>query len=82
VDRDDLHGKIRQLDHDVVAVSPEVTTDIGVVRVPVFGPGGGVAMQLSVYGLSAAEAVDAAVERIHVAGRRATERLGGQTPGT
>ena len=80
VDRDDLHGKIRQLDHDVVAVSPEVTTDIGVVRVPIFGPGGGVAMQLSVYGLSAAETVDAAVERIHVAGRRATERLGGKAP--
>ena len=53
VDREDLHGTIRKLDHEFVALSPEVKTDIGVIRVPVFGRDGGVAMQLSVYGLPA-----------------------------
>jgi flavin reductase (DIM6/NTAB) family NADH-FMN oxidoreductase RutF/DNA-binding IclR family transcriptional regulator len=83
VDRADLHGKIRQLDHEVVALSPEVKTDIGVIRVPVFAPDGTVAMQLSVYGLATeTDAVEASIERIRVAGRRATERLGGHLPAT
>jgi len=80
VDREDLHGTIRKLDHGFVALSPEVKTDIGVIRVPVFGRDGGVAMQLSVYGLPASAAapdVEACIERVRGAGRRATELLGG-----
>ena len=81
MDRDDLHGKIRKLDHGFVALSPEVKTDIGVVRVPVFGRDGGVAMQLSIYGLPSAPGdVDACIERTRSAGRRATELLGGRVP--
>jgi len=83
VDREDLHGKIRKLAHEFVAPSPEVKIDIGVLRVPVFGPDGGIAMQLSVYGVptpSSTEAVDAYVERVRSAGRRATEKLGGHDP--
>jgi flavin reductase (DIM6/NTAB) family NADH-FMN oxidoreductase RutF/DNA-binding IclR family transcriptional regulator len=83
MNRDDLHGTIRKLDHGFVALSPEVKTNIGVVRVPVFGRGGGVAMQLSVYGLPTAPgAVDACMERIRNAGHRATELLGGTVPPT
>jgi hypothetical protein len=82
MNRDDLHGTIRKLDHGFVALSPEVKTNIGVVRVPVFGRDG-VAMQLSVYGLpSAPGAVDACIERVRKAGRRATELLGGSVPPT
>jgi flavin reductase (DIM6/NTAB) family NADH-FMN oxidoreductase RutF/DNA-binding IclR family transcriptional regulator len=83
VDREDLHGKIRKLEHEFVALSPEVKFDIGVLRVPVFGRDGGIAMQLSVYGLptpNSAGAVDAYVERVRSAGRRATELLGGRDP--
>jgi flavin reductase (DIM6/NTAB) family NADH-FMN oxidoreductase RutF/DNA-binding IclR family transcriptional regulator len=83
VDREDLHGKIRKLDHEFVVLSPEVKIDIGVLRVPVFGRDGGIAMQLSVYGLptaNSAGAVDAYVERVRNAGRRATELLGGRVP--
>ncbi len=81
--REDLHGTIRKLDHGFVALSPEVKTDIGVVRVPVFGRDGRVAMQLSVYGIpSGPEAVDAHIERIRSGGRRATELLGGSVPST
>lgn len=85
VDREDLNGTIRKLDHDFVALSPEVKAEIGVIRVPVFGPDGGVAMQLSVYGLptpTGPEAVDDYIERVRLAGRRATELLGGHTPPT
>jgi plasmid stabilization system protein ParE len=83
MNRDDLHGTIRKLDHGFVALSPEVKTNIGVVRVPVFGRGGGVAMQLSVYGLPTAPgAVDACMERIRSAGHRASELLGGTVPPT
>jgi flavin reductase (DIM6/NTAB) family NADH-FMN oxidoreductase RutF len=83
VNREDLHGKIRKLEHEFVALSPEVKIDIGVLRVPVFGLDGGIAMQLSVYGLptpNSAGAVDAYVERVRSAGRRATELLGGHVP--
>jgi len=83
MNREDLHGTIRKLDHGFVALSPEVKTDIGVVRVPVFGRDGRVAMQLSVYGTpSEPDAVDAHIERIRSAGRRATELLGGTVPPT
>lgn len=82
MNRDDLHGTIRRLDHQFVALSPEVESDVGVVRVPVFGRDGGVAMQLSVYGIPATApgAVSTHIERIRAAGRRATELLGGSTP--
>jgi flavin reductase (DIM6/NTAB) family NADH-FMN oxidoreductase RutF len=81
MDRADLHGKIQQLGHEAVVLAPEVKTDIGVIRVPVFGPDGAVAMQLSVYGLpTETAAVDASIERIRAAGRRATELLGGRVP--
>ena len=83
VGQEDLHGAIRKLDHEFVALSPEVKTDIGVIRVPVFGRDGGVAMQLSVYGLhgsAAAGDVDSAIERIRRAGRRATQLLDGTIP--
>ncbi|HET6393138.1 MAG TPA: flavin reductase [Blastococcus sp.] len=83
VDREDLHGKIQQLDHEFVALSPEVKIGIGVLRVPVFGRDGGIAMQLSVYGFpepASASAVDGYVERVRTAGRRATELLGGTAP--
>lgn len=83
VDREDLHGKIRKLDHELVTLSPEVKTDVGVVRVPVFGRNGDVAMQLSVYGIpSEPDTVDACIERIRRAGQRATELLGGTVPST
>jgi hypothetical protein len=83
VAREHLHGTIRKLDHEFVALSPEVKTDIGVVRVPVFGRDGGVAMQLSVYGIPGdPDTVDACIERIRRAGRRATELLGGTVPST
>jgi flavin reductase (DIM6/NTAB) family NADH-FMN oxidoreductase RutF len=85
VAREDLHGAIRKLDHEFVALSPEVKTDIGVIRVPVFGPDDEIAMQLSVYGLptpTGPEAVDAYIERVRLAGRRATELLGGHVPPT
>jgi flavin reductase (DIM6/NTAB) family NADH-FMN oxidoreductase RutF/DNA-binding IclR family transcriptional regulator len=83
VDREDLHGTIRKLDHAFVPLSPEVKTDIGVIRVPVFGRNGGVALQLSVYGLptpAASRDIDACIERVRRAGRRATELLGGNVP--
>jgi flavin reductase (DIM6/NTAB) family NADH-FMN oxidoreductase RutF/DNA-binding IclR family transcriptional regulator len=81
VDRADLHGTIRKLAHEFVALSPEVKTDIGVIRVPVFGPDGSVAMQLSVYGLPGeADEVDSHIERVRIAGQRATRLLGGGLP--
>jgi flavin reductase (DIM6/NTAB) family NADH-FMN oxidoreductase RutF/DNA-binding IclR family transcriptional regulator len=85
VDREDLHGQIRNLDHDFVTLSPEVKTDIGVIRVPVLGRDDDVAMQLSVYlspEQTAAEAIDKYIERVRIAGRRATELLGGRMPPT
>jgi flavin reductase (DIM6/NTAB) family NADH-FMN oxidoreductase RutF len=83
VGQEDLHGAIRKLDHEFVALSPEVKTDIGVIRVPVFGRDGGVAMQLSVYGLPGeAGEVDSHIERVRSAGLRATKLLGGGLPET
>jgi len=82
-DRVDLHGTIRKLDHAFVALSPEVKTDIGVIRVPVFGRDGSVAMQLSVYGLPGeAGEVDSHIERVRSAGLRATKLLAGGRPET
>ena len=82
VDREDLYGQIRKLSHEFVALSPKPTVDIGVIRVPVFGRDGGVAMQLSVYVpmLAAAVDIDGYIERVRSAGRRATELLGGRVP--
>jgi hypothetical protein len=54
VNHDDLHGKIRRLDHEFVELSPEVETDIGVIRVLLgLSRDRGVAIQLSVYGFPA-----------------------------
>jgi flavin reductase (DIM6/NTAB) family NADH-FMN oxidoreductase RutF len=83
MNRDDLHGKIRKLDYEFVELSPEVETDIGVIRVPVFSRDRSVAMQLSVYGFptpTAAEVVDVYIQRVRSAGLRATELLGGLVP--
>jgi flavin reductase (DIM6/NTAB) family NADH-FMN oxidoreductase RutF len=83
VDREDLHSQIRKLSHEFVTFSPEVKSDLGVIRVPIFGRDGGVAMQLSVYVApkpAAAGDVDADIERVRSAGRRATELLGGSVP--
>jgi flavin reductase (DIM6/NTAB) family NADH-FMN oxidoreductase RutF len=76
VGRDDLHGAIRKLDHEFVTLSPEVKTDIGVIRVPVLGRDGRVAMQLSVYGLPASSPdLEAHIERVRTAGERASRLL-------
>ncbi len=83
VDRQDLHSHIRRLDHEFVALSSDVEANIGVIRVPIFGRDGAVAMQFSVYGFPQSTApgtVDTYIERVRAAGQRATELLGGRVP--
>lgn len=81
VDRQALYGHIGKLDHELVSLSAEAKSDIAVIRVPVFAPSGGVEMQISVYGYpkpSTARGIDAYIERVCGAGRRATELVGGR----
>jgi DNA-binding IclR family transcriptional regulator len=81
VDREQMFDRIRELHPEFVSPSQEVAVDIGAIRVPVFGPDGDVAMQLSVY-VPPEPAANAAanIERVREAGRRATELLGGTVP--
>jgi flavin reductase (DIM6/NTAB) family NADH-FMN oxidoreductase RutF/DNA-binding IclR family transcriptional regulator len=83
VDRNDLRALIRDLNYDPVDLSPLAKQDIRVITVPVFGPAGNVALALTLYGFPKPDlmsGVDAYIGRIVVAGRRATELLGGRVP--
>lgn len=85
VPRDDLRGLIRDLNYDPVDLSPELKKDIRVITVPVFGRGGDVALALTLYGFPKPDAsggIDAYIDRIRLAGQRATELLGGRVPAT
>jgi flavin reductase (DIM6/NTAB) family NADH-FMN oxidoreductase RutF/DNA-binding IclR family transcriptional regulator len=83
VQREDLRGLIRDLNYDPVELSTELKKDIRTITVPVFGPYGGVALALALYGFPKPQAgagVDAYIDRIRAAGERATEMLGGRVP--
>ena len=85
VDSEHLYAQVRALDYEPVELSPAVKANIGVIVVPVFGREGGVAMLLTVYGFpkpTAVEEVDAHIERVRRAGRRATELLRVRVPAT
>lgn len=80
VDREELLSQMRALSHEFSASEEQVESDIGVIRVPVFGPDGEVALQLSVYApvRPTGEVARSYVERARGAGRRATEHLAGR----
>lgn len=83
VDSEDLYAQVQELDYEPIELSPEVKVNIGVIVVPVFGRKGGVAMLLTVYGFpkpNAVEKIDADIERVRSAGRRATELVEGRVP--
>lgn len=83
VDREDLYAQVRELDHEPIELSPEVKVKVGVINVPVFGREEGVTMLLTVYGFpkpTAVAQVDAYVERVQSAGRRATKLVSGRAP--
>jgi len=78
-----LHGWVRKLDHEPVDLSPETKASIGVITVPVFRRDGDVAMVLAVYGFpepTRPAMVEGYIDRLRIAGRRATELLGGTAP--
>ena len=80
VDAADLHGRVRQLEHEPIELSPEIKASVGAVNVPVFGRDGRVAVLLSLYGFrrpTTPHQADALIERLRSAGRNATKLLGG-----
>ena len=83
VDRDDLRALILGLNYDPVDLSPQTKQDIRVITVPIFGPGGRVALALTLYGFprpDLSSEIDAYIDRICLAGQRASELLGRDKP--
>jgi DNA-binding IclR family transcriptional regulator len=77
---DDLRGLVRDLDYDPLELSAEIKKEIRTVTVPVFAPGGDVALALALYGFAkpaTSAGVDAYIDRALAAAKRATELLSG-----
>lgn len=78
-----LEGLLRDLAYDPAQLTPEVKKDIRVISAPVFDAHGQVALALTVYGFPrppADRGVDAYIDCVCTAARRATEHLGGRPP--
>lgn len=83
VDADYLRGHVRKLAAEPVELTPDVRAAIGAVIVPVFGPDCTVAMLFTLNAFAeptSAEQADAYIERLRLAGQRATALLGGRVP--
>ena len=78
---DDLRDLVTALNYDPIELSPEAKRAIRVIAVPVFDRDGSVPLALTLYGFPKPDdGVDAYIERVCEAGRRATECLGGRVP--
>jgi flavin reductase (DIM6/NTAB) family NADH-FMN oxidoreductase RutF/DNA-binding IclR family transcriptional regulator len=82
VEPEDLSGLARVLTYDPVDLSPDLKRAIRSIAVPVFNQRGDVALALSIYGFPKPDAsggIDRYIERACLAGRQATDLLGGHT---